>query len=247
VTTPDDTAAPLPSPRLLRAGDVRLGPDDRVVLPGITGHVIVAATCFAVAGWMAWYHRGGEIGWGWMAAIGGAVLLGCGSVAGMIEVLWKGEWLLAIGPEAILVRFHRRWDPQRPADEPQIVELPMEHVEAVQLVKMTRSWPGRGDQGTQHRTTACLDFRVPRMDLRPLAGVLERERKRRPHDASPYPKPDPVRVMGENVLRVEVGDTRPGSDGVRRLLGAWLPMEEDVEELVSGSGPPVRKPLRAVR
>jgi hypothetical protein len=247
VSARDGSGAPRPSPRLLRADDVQLGPDDRVVLPGIAGHVIVAVTCFALTGWMAWSHRGGGMGWGWAAAIGFAVLLGCGSAAGMVEVLWKGEWLLAIGPEAVLVRFQRRWDPERPADEPQVVELPMEHVEAVQPVRMTHSWPGRGDSGTQHRTITYLDFRIPGMGLGPLAEVLERERRRRPHDASPYPRPDPVLLVGGNVLRVEMGDTRPGSDEVRRLLGAWLPMEEDVEELVSGGGPPVRKPLRAVR
>lgn len=244
-----DTGTALAAPRLLRADEVHLSPDDRVVRQGITGHVIVAMIFFALAAWMAWLYRTGGIRWEYAAAIGGlATLFACGVVAGMIEVLRKDEWLMAIGPDAVRVRFHLRWDPKRPADEPQIVELPLEQVEAVQPVQFTRSWPGRGDNtGKEQRTATYLDFRVPGMDLRPLANALERERNRFPYDTSRYPRPDPVLVTGDNVLRVSIGSTRPGADEVRQLVGAWLPMEEEMEETVWVDDPPVRKPLRKVR
>lgn len=240
MTAPPETPT-LPAPRLLRDQEVPLGPDDRVVWQGITGHMVVAGLCLALAWWMWSEYQAGDLRWGYLAGFGGpAALLGIGAVAGAIEVLWRRAWLLVIGPEAVLVRFRARRGDLAPG-EPQIVELPIVHIDAAQQVTQTRAKPARHRSGREEHSVVYLDFRVHGMDLGALAEALERERAR--HGPSLGDRPDPVLVMGD-VLRVQVGPTRPGHETVLRLVGARLPMEEDAAEEVWMGGPPVRKPPR---
>lgn len=242
-----DAGAPaLPAPRLLHDSDVQPGPDDRVVKRGIAGHLVVAALCFALAGWMAWRYQAGAMRWGYAAGIGGfAALFGCLVLAGAAELRRRDTWVMVIGPKRILVRYRTRRNQGLDPDKARIVELPLAYIQSVQPVRHKRARITRGSSGEDRQYSTFLDFRIRGLDLGPLADALKGERP--PSHPGIRTARDPVQLLPEGVVRVTVGATRPAHDELLRLLGARLPLEAEVAERVGMGGPPAREPLVKAR
>jgi hypothetical protein len=235
---PDTGAAStLPAPRILPRAEARLLPHDRIVRPLGTRLLVVALVMFALAGLVAWRYQAGAMRWGW-AALGTGLFAALGSawVAMWISTLRRDAWLLAIGRERILV--HLRSSRRRPPGEPRLLELPWARIASVRLTRQKRSRPSPTGSGTVVRFHAFLDLRVRDLDLGPLREALARERSL--DGAAAYRDVDPVMVVDDDVVRVEVaskdGSTRPGHVEVLRLLGERVPVEEEVSEHVETGG-----------
>jgi hypothetical protein len=247
-----DAASTLPAPRILARAEAPLLPDDRIVRPLETRLLVVALVMFALAGLVAWRYQAGAMGWGW-AALGAGffALLGLTWVAMWISTLRQDAWLLAIGRERILV--HLRSSRRRPPGEPRLLELPWARIASVRLTRQKRSRPSPTGSGTVVRFHTFLDLRVRDLDLGPLREALAHERTL--DRAAAYRDADPVMVVDDDVVRVEVasrnGSTRPGHAEVLRLLGERVPVEDEVSEHVETGGtrngtrrvtPPPREP-----
>ena len=249
---PADAASTLAAPRILPRDVARLLPDDRIVRPLGTRLLVVALVMFALAGLVAWRYQAGAMRWGW-AALGAGffAVLGWAWVAMWIDTLRRDAWLLAVGGERILV--HLRSSRRRPPGEPQLLELPWAQVASVRLTRQKRSRPSPTGSGTVVRFHTFLDLRVRDLDLGPLREALARERAL--DKGAPYRDVDPVLVVDDDVVRVEMasrnGSTRPGHAEVLRLLGERVPVEEELSEHVETGGtrngtrrltPPPREP-----
>jgi hypothetical protein len=222
----------LPSPRFLRPSEAELRADERVVRPDAVFSLVLGLVLLGTAGWMGWKYWNGTIHWGWAAGVGAFCLLfGGGLLQGWRLSFRREAWVMAIGPERILVRVRSYLHEHLAADEPQIVELPVAHLASVRLRKWERQLPGKG-RSKNYKTATFLDFRTRGTALVPLSEVLSREYAPRPDGSSTPPM---VQVNGD-VLSVQIGPLRPGHDQVLRLLGERVTREDDVEEVVETNG-----------
>jgi hypothetical protein len=222
----------LPSPRFLRPSEAAIRGDERLIRPNAVFQLVFGIVLLGVAGWMGWKYREGTIHWGWAAGVGAVCLLFGGGMLQSWRLSLRPEaWLLAIGPERILVRVRTYLNAHLTADEPQIVELPLAHLVSVRLRNYKRERGGPSD-GKNYKHTTYVDFRTRDTDLGPLEEALAREYARRP-DGSSTP---PIVLVDGDMLSVVMEPTRPDRDVVVRLLGERMPREDDVSQVVDLGG-----------
>ncbi|HYW13824.1 MAG TPA: hypothetical protein VE871_17810 [Longimicrobium sp.] len=222
----------LPSPRFLRPSEAAIRGDERLVRPNAVFQLVFGIVLLGVAGWMGWRYREGTIHWGWAAGVGAFCLLfGVWMLQSWRLSLRPEAWLLAIGPERVLVRVRTYLNAHLTADEPQIVELPLAHLVSVRLRNYKRERGGPSD-GKNYKHTTYLDFRTRDTDLGPLGEALAREYAPRA-DGSSTP---PIVLMDGDMLSVVMEPTRPDRDEVLCLLGERMPREDTVSEVVDLGG-----------
>ncbi|HST61435.1 MAG TPA: hypothetical protein VLK84_22205 [Longimicrobium sp.] len=240
---PGDVA--LPSPRFLRPSEAEIRADEQLVRPNAVFSLVLGLALLGTAGWMGWKYWAGTIHWGWAAGIGAfSLLFGGGLLQGWRLSFRREAWVMAIGPERILVRVRSYLHEHLTADDPQVVELPLAHLVSVRLRKVERQLPGKG-RSRNYKFATLLEFRTRGTALLPLGEALSQEYAPRPNGSV---TPPVVRVDGD-VLTVEIGPIRPDRDEVLRLLGERMTREDDVEEVVEIGGhsqtrlarPPARK------
>lgn len=228
-----------PAPRILRRREVDLRPGERLVQPRAVGTLVLALTCFALAGLVAWRYRAGALHGGWAVVLGSiCALLGGGFLQGWRLSLRADAWLLAVGPERVLVSLRSHLRDRRGDDDPQILELPVAHVESVRRTRVRRARSARTNSGVDYSYSTWLDFRTRGLDLGPLREVLAAEAAHRPHGSAAGR--EHARVEGET-LHVKLGSTRPAGDAVLYLLGEYVVLEPDVSEEVDRTGRRTRK------
>lgn len=240
---PPSAQAALPAPRLLYRDEARPDPGDVLVRPRSRGYLVWGVLFLALAGWLGWLGYEGRMRW-WLASLLGvlSLLIGGGSIQTWTKTLRRDNWLMAIGGSRVLIRFRSFLHDHFPAEDPQVVELPLENVVSVRQTRQKVTRPATKQVGEQHRHLTFLDIRTRGLNLVPLWDALARERtvrhlgNRRDHD--------PVLLVEDGIIRVEMvsgwGTARPRIDAVLRLLGRHAPVEEDASETVfEGAGLPV--------
>lgn len=233
----------LPAPRLLSRHEARPDPGDVLVRPRSSGYLVWGVLFLALAGWLGWLGYEGRMRW-WLAALLGvlSVLIGSGSIQTWTKTLRRDNWLMAVGGVRVLIRFRSFLHDHFPAADPQVVELPLEHVVSVRQTRQKVTRPATKQSGVHHRHLTFLDIRTRGLNLSPLWNALARERtvrhlgNRRDHD--------PVLLVGDGIIRVEMVSgwaiARPRIDAVLRLLGRHAVVEEGAsEEVFEGTGLPV--------
>jgi hypothetical protein len=220
--------------RLLHFHELDIGPDEVIVRPRSPGLAFAGVLALVFAGLLA--RDAARGGLPWMVA-GGLIL----ALLGMTWMLYRGwrryhragAWLLAVGPERVLIRFRSVVSQHLPAELPQVIELPLDQVLWVRAMK--RGMVQRNGNATLRSSYEYLDFRLRGADLRPLQVELmedQRERGRRW-----FAQRDPsVAVSWDGVLRVEMSRNgaaaEPGTRDVLKLLAGRVPVEADAEEYV---------------
>lgn len=227
-------APPPPPLRLLRPDQAPLAVDDVLVRPRATPSLVVAIVFSAMAWLVAARYLEGKLPL--VAAIFFGVAFALIARVGFTawrRSLRRDAWLMAIGPRRVLIRFRSFLHTRFPAEDPQLVEIP---IQAVAWVRRRRRHVTRpSGRATQHRRYTYLDFHLHPADLEPLRQALAREAALK-HRGGGFDH-QPVIVTAEGEIRVEMAyngaSTRPRSADVLRLLGARVPVEDEVEERIA--------------
>jgi hypothetical protein len=218
--------------RLLRLDETDIGPDDTVVKPSSPGLLGIAVLSLVFAGIVGWDAARGGLGWIWAGPL---ILALCG-MAWMLYRGWRrfqrsGVWLLAVGPERVLIRFRSVVSEHLPSTLPQVIELPLSRVESIRVTR--RKVEERNGNTPRRYSHHYLDFRLRDTDPGPLRDQLvqdQRERGRRW-----FAQRDPtVALTAEGILRVEMSyngaASRPDVRAVAQLLAPRVRVEAEATE-----------------
>lgn len=238
----DDGSAPttpaLAIPRVLRRAELGLSPDERLVRENPTVALVHALIVLGLAGLAAWRYQAGTLHWGWAASLGGfCALLGLALVWGWRLLLRPEAWVLAVGPERVLVSLRSTRDERLTDDDPHILELPLAHVASARASTMRQRHQAKGESHVSHTYTPYVDFRTQGLDLGPIKAMLLGDRY--------YGLQSGGRehvVVDEPLVRVRLRGTKPDSTEVLYLVGEFLPLEPDVSE--TGDKPRLKHPAQ---
>lgn len=236
-------APPPPPLRLLRADEAAPGADDVLVQPRATPSLVVAA----VMAWLVWLigtrYMEGKLPLGAAIFFGaGFALIGAVGFTGWLRSLRRDAWLMAIGPTRVLIRFRSFLNYRFPAEDPQLVEVP---IRSIAWVRRTRRHITRpSGRATRHGHYSYLDFHLHSADLEPLRRALAREATLKRRGARFDHQP--VMVTAEGQVRVEMAyngaSTRPRVADVLRLLGERVPVRDEAKERIAAERAPAMTP-----
>ncbi len=237
-----DASAPatpaLAVPRVLRRAELGLSRDERLVRENPTVALVLALVILALGGLAAWKYRAGALHWGWAASLGGfCALLGVALLWGWRLLLRPEAWVLAVGPERILVSLRSTRDERLTDDDPHILELPLAHVASARASTMRQRHQARGESHVSYTYTPYVDFRTQGLDLGPIKAMLVGDRYYGLNSGGREHV-----VVEEPLVRVRLRGTKPDSTEVLYLVGEFLPLEPDVSE--TGDKPRLKHPVR---
>ena len=155
------------------------------------------------------------------------------------KALSPANWILAVGPGRVLVKFRSYLNARFPAADPQVVLLDPSEIAFGRMTKQRIKAPGRrGRNETSFHT--FLDLRVHSVDLTPLKERIKYERILKPQamgrHTSAKAQHYPVSVAGADTIRIEWRSPRDiVTPGIRKALGA-----------LKGQGIAVEPPSREV-
>lgn len=224
-------APPPPPLRLLRPDEALPAADDVLVRPRATPSLVVAIV-FSGLAWLVvsgWPEGKMPLAAALFFAAVFALVAGVG-FTGWRRSLRRDAWMMAIGPRRVLIRFRSFLHVHFPADDPQLVEVPLQ---AVAWVRRTHQHITRPfGRATQHRHYTYLDVHLHPADLEPLRRALAREATLK-HRGTRFDH-QPVIVTVEGAIRVELAyngaSTRPRAADVLRLLGERVPVQDAATE-----------------
>jgi hypothetical protein len=119
------------------------------------------------------------------------------------------NWLLAIGPDRVLIKIRSYLNTRLPADDPQVVSLSFSEIEAAQITKeKIRYYRSQGNSKTTEYQTH-LDLHIKTESLEPLQERLKYERSVKTYKDSGIHKSStkahhyPVSVPGHKIIRIK--------------------------------------------
>ncbi len=92
------------------------------------------------------------------------------------KTLAPTNWLLAVGPDQMMVKFRSYLNPHLPADDPQVISLSFSEIEAAQITKQKIIYEGARREGPTTEYHTYLDLFIQGRDLQPLRERLKYER-----------------------------------------------------------------------
>jgi len=121
----------------------------------------------------------------------------------------SNNWLLAIGPDRMLIKFRSYLNPHLPADDPQVVSLPFSEIEAAQITKEKIRYYGSRENSKTTEYQTHLDLHIKTESLQPLQERLKYERSIKTYKDSGICKSStkanhyPVSVPDNNTIRIQ--------------------------------------------
>jgi hypothetical protein len=163
--------------QLLKLQDVQLTVQDRIFKESALLTFFAAVVFAGLAVAMSVWNRFGDLPFFFVVVSGGflasfsLICFGC-----FAKTLAPTNWLLAVGPDRMMIKFRSYLNPQLPADDPQVILLPFSEVEAAQITKQKITCEAARSEGptTEHHT--YLDLLIRGQDLQPLRESLKYER-----------------------------------------------------------------------
>lgn len=122
------------------------------------------------------------------------------------------NWLLALGPDRLWIKYRSYLNSHFPPDDLQIIELRYDEIESVGLIRRKEIMPGSRNR-TQVQYCRHLEFALcrPFGNELPEALLAERNTKGSPGRRTSSRSLDyPVQAKGENTIRMRVNGIRPG-------------------------------------
>ena len=158
---------------------------------------------------------GGAVYWYWFRGMhlitavlfGGMMfLMGLALFSSFKKALAPTNWLLAIGPDRVLIKFRSYLNAHFPSTDPQVVLLDPSEIAYARIAKQKIKVPGsRNRNRTSFHT--FLDLHVPSTDLMPLKDRIKYERILKPQKTGKYTKSKchhyPVSILNIDTIRIE--------------------------------------------
>jgi len=125
------------------------------------------------------------------------------------KTLAPTNWLLAIGPDRVLIKFRSYLNPHLPADDPQVVSLSFSEIEAAHITKeKIRYYRSQGNSRTTEYQTH-FDLHIKTESLQPLQERLKYERSVKTYKESSVCRSStkarhyPVSVPEDKIIRIQ--------------------------------------------
>jgi hypothetical protein len=125
------------------------------------------------------------------------------------KAMAPANWLLAIGPDRVLIKFRSYLNPHLPEDDPQVVSLSFSEIEAAQITKETiKYYRSQGNSRTTEYQRH-LDLHIKTESLEPLRERLKYERSVKTYKDSGVSKSStkarhyPVSVPEDKIIRIQ--------------------------------------------
>ena len=134
------------------------------------------------------------------------------SLSMLVRSLQATNWLFALGPDRLWIKYRSYLNSHFPPDDLQIIELRYNEMESVALVRRKEITPGSRN-GTQVQYYRHLEFTLcrPFGNELPEALLAEQNTKGSPDRKISSRSLDyPVQTKGENTVRMRVNGIRPG-------------------------------------
>jgi len=175
------------------------------------------------------------------------LLFGCIQAAACKKSLGPCNWLLAIAPEGIYIKFRSYLNTALPETDKQVIALQFSDIQSVQIVKQTLSCPSSGGKTTTTFMT-FLDIHLQNCDISILSEQLCYERsvwnensafggRTKTHDY-------PVSTVKPNIIRLEWRSPKAFiTPGINKAIASFVrqgipaePKRRDVIDFTISSG-----------
>ncbi len=214
--------------QLLKLSDVQLTSDSRIFRESVLVHLI-ATLIFAAAviGVYFWYKSGElplnfALPSGIICLIGSMICFRC-----FKKALARTNWLFAVGPDRVLIKFRSFLNADLPEDDPQVISLSLPEIESAQITTLRLRYPG-SENKTTTEFQKYLDLFVKPDNLQQLKERLKYERAAKVTIQTRIGKKSskshhyPVSVVDNKVIRIlwksPSSHVKPGIEKVVNLL-----------------------------
>jgi hypothetical protein len=159
-----------------------------------------------VAGAICWYWFGDLPLYAVILFGGFMLIMGRMAFFNFRKSLAPTNWLLAIGPDRILIKFRSFLNSHFPSADPQVVSLDPSEIASARITTQWIKAPGLHSR-RQTSFHTFLDLHVPSVDLAPLKERVKYERTLKAQKIGKHVslkvRHYPVSVMGEDTIRIE--------------------------------------------
>lgn len=161
-----------------------------------------------IVGLVYWYYCG-NAPLSVVIVVGGLLgLVGCITFAQAKKTLASPNWILAIEPDQVFIKFRSYLNPHFPPTDPQVVRLHLTKIESARITKQKLTLLGISGKGkTSYHT--FLDLTVAEQDISLLQDQIKYERNLKPPLTGKFIKSRskshhyPVSVIDNRTIRIE--------------------------------------------
>ncbi len=209
---------------LLRLQDVQLGYDDRVFKDPGMASLLFGCICLSITIIMFFAYRSDELPLFILILFGGLSALASRiGFSRFIKARSRNNWLAAVNPERMLIKFRSYLNPHLPADDPQVIKLYFSEIASAKIVKIKMRYKSI-NRKTKVEFRKYLDLETTFDNLHELKQRLKYERNCAFQSNNGGGKVRtvvehwPVTVLEDNIIRIEWVSVRPGINKAIEIL-----------------------------
>jgi len=235
--------------QLLKLKDVQLSVQDRIFKESALMQFLAGLVFAALAIGILLWNRIGDLSFVAVIFPGSFfVLFSVISFRIFKKTLAPANWLVAIGPDRIFIKFRSYLNSHLPADDPQVISLTFSEIEAAQITKKKIKYRGSKNTPTTEYLT-YLDLSVKTENLQPLQERLKFERTTKVSKDlggckySSKAQHYPVSVPADKIIRIQwrrpsshiVPNIRKAVDLLERQRVVIRPVQRETCDYTAGS------------
>ena len=211
---------------------------ETVFRQSVLGKFLFFRICLLLSATLLWFARAGGYDSDDMH-LPPALLYWIGPVAGFLAVLGyfyfrvslkPSNWLVRSSVDRLVIKFHSPLNDHFPDDDPVIVVVPFAEIAWIRRARETLSNPSSSGDGDRIESLSFVDVKLNAEDVKTLGDVLRAERVREaPRVGFSRTKHHhyPVRLVDDDILRIQWGGVRTRIKKALKMLGKRLSGEPD--------------------
>jgi len=163
--------------QLLRLQDAQLNIQDRIFKESAFLQFLGAVVFAGLAVGMYMWHRFGDLPFFFVVVSGGFLaLFSLMCFRSFSRTLAPTNWVAAVGPDRILIKFRSYLNPDLPAEDPQVISLWFSEIQAAQITKQRLKYYRSQRDGAATEFHTYFDIFIRSESLQPLKDRLKYER-----------------------------------------------------------------------
>jgi hypothetical protein len=195
---------------LLSLQEAQLSVQDRTFKDtGVVSFVVGLTGLASVIGVFLWY-RFGDAPLALLIFSGGFMaLFSLAFLSSFAKALKKENWLIAIDPERLLIKFRSYQNDNFPCEDPQVIKLGFSQIESARITRQKLTYHGIDRRGPRTEFHTYLDLAIVCDNLAQLRERLKYERTLKPSrkigfcTVSSRAEHWPVTIKGDKTIRIE--------------------------------------------